>query len=175
MKLIHDSQKKLLSEKLLKETLNSLALLFPFDDSIANEEYLKAIEFKEMIGCDYPFDALEKPLNLEDFDIWQVRITEIYDIFTGPPISGWQKFREDKQGWFTFWGAVVCIVFMTFIFGVLAITFAVLAWSKAHTDADELLNVVKELLDVVKKAAESSGVVAKRAPAETVTVTAVRF
>jgi len=58
---------------------------------------------------------------------------------------------------------------------VLAVTFAILAWAKAHADADDLLDVVKELLDVVKKVAESNAAVVERAPTVTVTVTAVRF
>jgi hypothetical protein len=128
-----------------------------------------------MIDCELPFETLDAKISLDHFTIWRDRLEKIYDIYTGPPISQLQKFREDKIGWFSFWGAVVCIVVMTFIFGVLAVTFAILAWAKAHADADDLLDVVKELLDVVKKVAESNAAVMERAPTVTVTVTAIRF
>ncbi|KAN0117803.1 hypothetical protein V8E51_003780 [Hyaloscypha variabilis] len=175
---MHQQQGKkgLLSETLVKETLDSLALLFPFWQPTVNEEYLKSIGFAKMINCELPFDSLDaEMISLDHFTIWRDRFEEIYKVYKGPPISQWQKFREDKIGWFSFWGAVVCIVVMTFIFGVLAVTFAILAWAKAHADADDLLDVVKELLDVVKKVAESNAAVVERAPTVTVTVTAVRF
>jgi len=174
-KLIFNSQKGLLSEVLVNETLDSLALLFPFWQSKKNEEYLTSIGFAEMIDCELHFESLDAKISLDHFKVWRERLEKIYNLYTGPPLTQWQKLREDKIGWFTFWGAAVAIVVMTFIFGVLAITFAILAWSKAHADADDLLDVVKELLEVVKKATESSGIAVERPPPVTVTVTAVKF
>lgn len=169
------SNKSIVPKRVIDETLNSLALLFPVGQPKANKEYLKSILYDgnlEKEGHDYPFDPPLEPLNpnirLDDFHIWQDRLAKVYFIFIGPPTSELQRFREDFKSWFGFWGAVVAIVLLTFVFGVLAITFAILAWNDANKGTDELLDVIKELLDVVKSAADARTVA-------TVTVTAVRF
>lgn len=103
----------LLPLEVLKETMLSLDLLFPFWDS----RTVAFLESEKQTFHEYgPFDVT-KTLTLMDFDHWRDRLLELHEeIFQSPPVSWaqlWRDRRNPQQFW-TFWVAMM-ILFLTML------------------------------------------------------------
>lgn len=108
-------------------------MLFPLSQHKANKNYLKSIPYEGNLegGHEYSFDPPLEPLKpdlcLNNFHVWQDWLSKVYFMFIGPPTSELERFRKDFKGWLGFWGTVVGIAVMTFMFGVLSIIIAIKA------------------------------------------------
>lgn len=94
---------------ILKETIQTLDLLFPFWDD-RTKAFLKAEgqTFHDIIG---PFEH-GRTLHLLDFAHWKDRLFEVYEeVYQSPPVS-WAQLRKDRrnpQQFWTFWIALVIL------------------------------------------------------------------
>jgi hypothetical protein len=116
-----------LPERLLRETIWSLNLLFPqWDADTASLLRKHGQDFQE-IG---PYDG-PPTLNLVEFHYWLDRLSELHDVvFLSPPVSWaqlWRDRRNPQQFW-TFWLALV-ILWLTLIS---TITGIVQAWASVR-------------------------------------------
>lgn len=117
-----------LPQKLLRETLDSLLLLFPE----WNKSTVSLLEREHQdLHHQEPFAAVQ-PLGIRDFDRWRDRLLELHqDVFLDNA-TGWRQLFYDRRNphqWYIFWLALVIAV-MTMIAtvaGVLSSIFAAIA------------------------------------------------
>lgn len=98
----------LISLDILKETILSLNLLFPFWDGDTAELLAREDQNFNDFG---PFEVTRSP-NLMDFDYWRDRLLELREeIYQSPPASWtqlWRDRRNPQQFW-TFWIALMIL------------------------------------------------------------------
>jgi hypothetical protein len=113
-----------LPERLLRETIWSLNLLFPQWDPQINTLLKRHGQNFQQAG---PYDG-PPTLNLVEFQYWRDRLSELHDVvYLSPPVSWaqlWRDRRNPQQFW-TFWLALV-ILLLTF---VSTVTGVVQAWA----------------------------------------------
>ena len=111
--VVDQSFRLLLPIKLLRETILSLDLLFPFWDS--ETEALLAKEKQNF--HEYGNFEVTGTLTLLDFDHWRDRLLELHEeIFQSPPVSWaqlWRDRRNPQQFW-TFWVAMMILILTVF-------------------------------------------------------------
>ncbi len=111
---------------LLEETIDTLNLLFPFEDG-STKGFLRkrGKTFYGLGRC-----GRERVLELDKYVYWKARIEDLMDILKGQP-QGLQQLRLDKRRQnlmqiFTFWVAatVALLTVMSFVFGMLSTVYA---------------------------------------------------
>ncbi|MCJ1455807.1 hypothetical protein MMC28_006163 [Mycoblastus sanguinarius] len=123
------NQGPIIPATVLKETLLSLDFLFPHWDP-RTDSFLcregKSFHYQS------PFDD-PRPLNLDDFDHWRERLSELYQVYQSPPV-GWVQIWADRRNplqWYTFWLALV-ILMLTIVFGVIQSVAGIMQASLAY-------------------------------------------
>ena len=99
--------------ELLKETISSLDLLFPFWDN----ETVTLLRKEKQTFHTYGSVEATNNLSLQDFGYWRDRLLELHEeVFQSPPVSWaqlWRDRRSPQQFW-TFWIALA-ILFLTIL------------------------------------------------------------
>jgi hypothetical protein len=101
------SSRSLLPATVIKETIQTLDLLFPFWDKRTKEFLRSEGQTFHEIG---PFEQ-GRTLHLLDFAHWKDRLFEVYEVYQSPPVS-WAQLRKDRrnpQQFWTFWIALVIL------------------------------------------------------------------
>ncbi|KAH7083683.1 hypothetical protein FB567DRAFT_89983 [Paraphoma chrysanthemicola] len=116
------SKDSLLPEKLVEETIRTLALLFPSDDPVMKRHYrMMALEST----CDdqllHAGFLVTHDRQVEKFVYWHDRLVvlkQIFDEATPKTISQWWFDRRNGVQWYTFWIAIVVLT-LTLSFGLI--------------------------------------------------------
>lgn len=95
----------MLSQKLIRETITSLNMLFPQWDT-ATQTLLR--EHGQTFDSVPPFDGPRR-LTLQEFSHWRDHLIDLHDLYKAEPDSWLQLFfdRRNPQQWWTFWIAIV--------------------------------------------------------------------
>ena len=109
-----------------EEALDTMNLLFPFDDTST-----KALLQKEGVNFySLGFCGRERLLDLDRYNYWRLPLEELVGVLQLPP-SGLHQLRLDKDGrnllqFATFWiaAAVALLTIVSFIFGILSTIYA---------------------------------------------------
>lgn len=115
---------------MLRETFDSLDLLFPFECKDTQCLLRKEGQTFQEMG---PFDS-DKFLSLADFNHWRDRLLELYqEIYLSPPASIRQLWydRRDPTKFWTFWIALVilALTFVSAITGIVSMVASIVqAW-----------------------------------------------
>ncbi|OCK87675.1 uncharacterized protein K441DRAFT_593237 [Cenococcum geophilum 1.58] len=119
-----ESKTPLLPNGLAKETLMTIALLFPQSDISIKKWYCKIRRSynldQKAIQCGH-LKADER--RIENFQFWRERLTvlkQIFDEAEPKGISQWWHDRRKRVQWYTFWIAVVLLL-LTVFFGFIQI------------------------------------------------------
>lgn len=113
-------QSSLLPQDFVRETLNTLALLFPQSDSAVRKWYSRlpapfALD-PEIMRCGY---LKTDDRQIEKFVYWHdrmVMLKQVYDEATPQTLSQWWYDRRNSVQWYTFWVAIMVLA-LTIIFG----------------------------------------------------------
>ena len=101
--------RSLIPVKVLKETILSLDLLFPFWDN----RTVALLDCEKQTFHRYGPYAVSRTLTLLDFDHWQDRLLELHEeVFQSPPVSWaqlWRDRRNPQQFW-AFWVAMTILL-----------------------------------------------------------------
>ncbi|KAL1857441.1 hypothetical protein Daus18300_010414 [Diaporthe australafricana] len=105
-------------DQLFEETIDSLNLLFPFQ----NDPTKKILEKHDMAFYGLGYCGRPRKLLLNDYHYWRGRIANIQQIFQTPPIGIQQLLLDDEgknfMSTFTFWVAVAAGVVALFGMGL---------------------------------------------------------
>lgn len=129
MQLLTDLTSPIIPRKAIKETIESLNLLFPMNDP----DTIALLRRRgQKFHIDEPFGS-RRTLSVLEFDVWRERLLEVYEeVFLSPPAS-WAQLRKDKrnpQQFWTFWIALVILVLtiVSTIAGVVQTVYSVLGY-----------------------------------------------
>jgi hypothetical protein len=106
---------------LIQETLRTLALLFPRQDS-GTKRWLHAIFASTMVDR-HILTCKQMRLDdrqLETFDFWQGRLLELKKAFDTPRTMKWSQLWHDRRDghlWYGFW-LTMFVLFLTVLFGL---------------------------------------------------------
>jgi hypothetical protein len=105
----------------VQETLSTLALLFPSDDSATCNWYRKISAVTsfdpQIIRCGY---LKTDDRQIEKFKHWHDRLVvlkQVFDEATPQTLSQWWHDRRNGVQWYTFWVAIV-VLSLTLFFGL---------------------------------------------------------
>ncbi|KAL1882866.1 hypothetical protein Daus18300_000504 [Diaporthe australafricana] len=98
-------RRSVLPQKLVRETIMSLNMLFPQYDP-ATQALLR--EYGQTFDSVPPFEGPRK-LTLREFSYWRDHLVDLHDVFQAEPDSWRQLFfdRRNPQQWWTFWIAMI--------------------------------------------------------------------
>ncbi|KAK4185196.1 hypothetical protein QBC35DRAFT_525060 [Podospora australis] len=121
LKLQDSLGRTLLPKSLMKETLNTLALLFPSTDEPTREWLQKQRKSASIDAQLNKCGALRtRERRIENFSIWHDRLVilkQAFDESQPASISQWWFDRRNTVQWYTFWIAVLVFA-MTMFFGL---------------------------------------------------------
>jgi hypothetical protein len=121
--LVHaDQDSSLLPETLVKETIRTLALLFPSDDPTTHKHYRK-------MAMDSTYDGqvlragflVTDDRQVEKFVHWHDRLVvlkQVFDEANPKTFSQWWFDRRNGVQWYTFWVAILVLI-LTLSFGLI--------------------------------------------------------
>ncbi len=104
---------------LLRETAETLALLFPFAESPSRRWY-RRVRKKADIDVE-PGISCNTPRNLDHYQYWKERLAllqQTFDRSKPDTFRQWFYDKRDSDKFYTFWFAVVAIV-LTLVFGLI--------------------------------------------------------
>ncbi|OAL46503.1 hypothetical protein IQ07DRAFT_658698 [Pyrenochaeta sp. DS3sAY3a] len=107
---------------LVDETLRTLALLFPQNESAVKDSYLNLPSFDDLDPQLFECGHLKTDdRQIEGFMFWHDRLVvlkQVFDEATPRTISQWWYDRRNGVQWYTFWVAIV-VVSLTLVFGLI--------------------------------------------------------
>ncbi len=107
----------LIPESVLRETLLTLDVLFPYWDE-QTRNFLRD-EDQDFLQYDPSWDP--RPRNINDFVIWRERLILLLHVYSSPP-EGLRQVWHDRRNalqWYTFWLAAF-IAMVTVVFGTIS-------------------------------------------------------
>lgn len=98
----------MLPQKLVRETITSLNMLFPQYD-LATQAFLR--DYGQTFDSEPPFDGPRR-LTLQEFSYWRDHLIDLHDVYKAEPDSWFQLIfdRRNPQQWWPFWIAMVVFV-----------------------------------------------------------------
>ena len=118
-----DTESSLLPDGLAQETLRTLALLFPRPRKRKSRKWYRRLpkEFSLDPGLTSCGFLLADDRQLENFEYWHDRLVvlkQVFDEASPKTISQWWYDRRNSVQWWTFWIAVIVLVW-TLITGLI--------------------------------------------------------
>ncbi|KAJ4422292.1 hypothetical protein N0V82_003047 [Gnomoniopsis sp. IMI 355080] len=116
------SRESLLPAGLVKETLQTLALLFPSSDVAMRKWVARMPEFADLDSCLIYWGQLSTDSRqIERFVFWRDRLVtlkQVFDEAQPKTLAQWWHDRRNVVQWYTFWVAVV-VLSLTILFGLI--------------------------------------------------------
>lgn len=121
---------------LLRETIDTLNLLFPFGHG-PTRELLRRENKLALYGLGTCNRG--RRLTIGDYRVWRVQIARLIDVFNEPPRNWWQLLsdRRDLREWATFWlgPMVLMLTVVSIVTGTVSSVYAVKQYNLARAQA----------------------------------------